>query len=70
MVAGIIKAAMSIILLGKDFDFTWSPHVVPTLNSMFFLLLLFFVPAYSAKVNPSRPMCASSHGEWKVANKI
>ena len=45
---GIIKAAIFIILLGKDLDFTLSPHVVSTLNSMSFLLLLFFVSAYSA----------------------
>ena len=46
MAAGMVLA-VSIILQGKNFDFSWSPHFIDTctLNSMAFLLLLFFVLA-------------------------
>ena len=47
MAAGRVKATISIVLRGKEVYFTSFPHVVDTLNSMSFLLLLFFVPAYS-----------------------
>ena len=38
MTAGMVKATVYIILQGKNFDFSWSPHFVGTLNSMAFLL--------------------------------
>ena len=47
--AGMVIAAVSIILQGKNFDISWSPHLVGTLNLMAFLLLLFFVLVYSTK---------------------
>ena len=50
---------------GKNFDFSWSPHLVGTLNSMAFLLLLSFVLAYSTKANLSRFTCVSNYGERK-----
>ena len=41
--------AFFIVPQGKNFNISWSPHHVGTLNSMAFLLLLFFVLAYSTK---------------------
>ena len=65
MAAGMVKAAVSIILKGKNFDFSWSPYFVGTVNSMAFLLLLSFVLAYSTKANISRLSCVSNYGERK-----
>ena len=61
----MVKEAVSIILQGKNFDFSWFPHLVDTLNSIAFLLLLFSVLAYSTKMNLLKPMCASNYGEKK-----
>ena len=47
MAAGMIKAAVSIVLQGKNIDISWSSHFVGTLNLMAFLFLLSFVLAYS-----------------------
>ena len=47
MAAGMAKSAISIILQGKDIDFTLSSHLFGTLNSMAFLLLVSFILAYS-----------------------
>ena len=66
--ACMVKAAVSIILLkAQGLWFSWSPHLVATLNSMAFLLLLFFVLACFMNANLSRPMCASDYvyGEGK-----
>ena len=46
-----VKAAVSIVLQGKNVDISWPPHFFGTLNSMAFLLLLSFVLAYSTKAN-------------------
>ena len=40
MTAGAVKAAVSIILQGKNFDFSWFTNLVGALNSMAFLPLL------------------------------
>ena len=68
--AGMVKAAISIILKGKEFDFTSSSHVVGTLNSVSFQLLLFFVPSYSTEAIISRSICAISMAKEKEENKI
>ena len=65
MAAGVVKAAVSVALRGKNVDISWSPHFVGTLNSMAFLLLLSFVLACSTKSNLSRLTCASNYGERK-----
>ena len=45
----MVIAAVFIVLQGKNFDISWSPHLVGPLNSLAFLLLLFFVLAYSTE---------------------
>ena len=65
----MVKVAISIILKGKGFDFTSSSHVVGTLNSMSFQLLLFFVTSYPTEAILSRSMCAISMAK-ENENKI
>ena len=65
MAVSMLKATISIILQGKEFDFTSFPHVVGTLNSMSFLHLVFLVPAYTTKALLSRPVCVSNYSERK-----
>ena len=66
----MVIAAVSIIPQGKNVDISWSPHLAGTLNLMAFLLLLFFVLAYSTKATFRGLVVRQIAVKGEVANKI
>ena len=68
--ADMVIAAVFIVLQGTNFDISWSPHLVDTLNSMAFLLLLFFVLACSTKATFRGLVLRRNMVKGKEANKI